>query len=231
MHGASLFALERAAIEDVQARLGLQRGRLRVGASTTVGAYWLPQLLADFVQRHPAVDVQVVQGNTQTVCEALLDCRIDIGLVEGDVHDPRLAAHRWREEPLCVVAGVHSPLARSRRLTAATLSSEIWLLREPGSGTRDVADRLLRELAIRPQRCIEIGSNEGIARVVAAGLGVALLPMRVVRELLALREVAALKLSGAPKLVRPLWRVELKDRPPSPLVLAWREALARPLAH
>ncbi|WP_309601093.1 LysR substrate-binding domain-containing protein [Burkholderia multivorans] len=230
-HARGIFALERAAIEDVQARVGLQRGRLRVGASTTVGAYWLPQLLADFVHRHPAVDVQVVQGNTQMVCEALLDCRIDIGLVEGDVHDPRLAAHTWREEPLCVVAGVHSPLARSRRLTAATLSSEIWLLREPGSGTRDVADRLLHELAIRPQRCIEIGSNEGIARAVAAGLGVALLPMRVVRELLALREVAALKLSGAPKLVRLLWRVEPKGRPPSPLVLAWREALARPLAH
>ena len=63
-HARGIFALERAAIEDVQARVGLQRGRLRVGASTTVGAYWLPQLLADFVHRHPAVDVQVVQGNT-----------------------------------------------------------------------------------------------------------------------------------------------------------------------
>lgn len=226
-HARGIFALERAAIEDVQARVGLQRGRLRVGASTTVGAYWLPRVLADFAQRHPAVDLQVVQGNTLTVCEALIDCRIDIGLVEGEVHDPRLAAHAWHEDPLCVVAGVQSPLARSRRLTAAALSNEVWLLREPGSGTRDVADRLLHDLAIRPQRCIEIGSNEGIARAVAAGLGVALLPVRVVRELLALREVAVLKLSGAPKLVRPLWCVELKDRPPSPLVLAWREALAQ----
>jgi DNA-binding transcriptional LysR family regulator len=136
----------------------------------------------------------------------------------------------WREEPLCMVASVHSPLARKRRLHAAALRDATWLLREPGSGTRDVADRLLHQLAIRPQRSIEIGSNEGIARAVAAGLGVALLPMRVVRELLALGEVAALKLSGAPKLVRPLWCVERRDRRPSPLVLAWREALARPLA-
>lgn len=226
-HARGIFALERAAIEDVQARVGLQRGRLRVGASTTVGAYWLPQLLADFVQRHPAVDVQVVQGNTQTICEALVDCRIDIALVEGDVQDPRLAAHAWRQDRLHVVAGAGSPLLRKHRLTAAALSNETWLLREPGSGTRGVADRLLSQLAVRPQRCIEIGSNEGIARAVAAGLGLALLPARVVRELLALNEVAALKLPGAPKLVRPLWRVELEDRPPSPLVLAWREALAQ----
>lgn len=226
-HARGIFALERAALEDVQARVGLQRGRLRLGASSTVGAYWLPQLLADFAQRHPQVELQVVQGNTQTICEALIDCRIDIGVVEGEVNDPRIAVQAWRDDPLCVIAGARSPLARKRRLTTEVLSAQTWLMREPGSGTRNVADRLLRDLAIEPQRRIEIGSNEGITRAVAAGLGVALLPVRVVRELLALREVAALKLSGAPKLVRPLWRVELKDRPPSPLVQAFRPVLAQ----
>lgn len=226
-HARGIFALERAAVEDIQARLGIARGQLRIGASSTVSAYWLPQILAGFARRHPAVDLQIVQGNTQAVCEALLDCRIDIGLVEGEVQDERLAARFWRDDPLCIAAAVSSPHAAQEACDPAALGRETWLMREPGSGTRTVAERWLASLGIQPRQFIEIGSNEGIARAAAVGLGIALLPVRVVRELLALGEVAALRLSGHPPLSRPLWSVELKDRPPSPLVQAWREELFR----
>lgn len=226
-HARGIFAMERAAVEEVQARVGLQRGRLRVGASTTIGGYWLPGPVAELARQRPGVELQVVTGNTRAICQALIDCRIDIGVVEGDVHDPRIAARAWREDPLCIVAPAGSALAAKVRPTPEALSRESWLQRELGSGTREVAERLMQQLGILPQRFIEFGSNEGIARAVAAGVGVAILPMRVVRELLALGEVAVLMPAGTAPPMRPLWMVELKDRPPSPLVKAFREVLAQ----
>ena len=98
------------------------------------------------------------------------------------MHDPRLAAHTWREEPLCVVAGVHSPLARSRRLTAATLSSEIWLLREPGSGTRRQFDRSLAPALGRFTVRLELEHTEAIKRAVESGLGIGCLSRLALRE-------------------------------------------------
>jgi len=108
---------------------------------------------------------------------------------------------------------------------------QTWVLREPGSGTREVTDRVMRVQRIEPERTIEFGSNEGIARAVAAELGVAMLPARVVRELVRMGEVKALTLSQpvASALVRPLYLLQLRERPHSPLAREFCALLTRVL--
>lgn len=224
-HARGIFALERAAQEDVQARVGLRRGRLAVGASTTIAGYWLPAFTASFMQQYPAIELHVVTGNTQAIAQTLINCDIDIALVEGPVQDPRISATHWRDDELQIVAAPASPLARARSVAAAELNEQLWLLREPGSGTREVTEALMRTHAIEPRRSIEFGANEGIARCVAAGLGVAMLPARVVRELILVEEVKALRLAGAAALMRPLFLLQSRDRPPSPLVNAFCRVL------
>lgn len=228
-HARGIFALEHAAAEEVRARIGLKIGRIIVGASTTIAGYWLPPFLATFARQHPAVQIQIRVGNTQAVGQALINCEVDLALVEGAVSDPRIVPTHWRDDRLQIIASANAPLARGRSLRVKELNREIWLLRETGSGTREVTDRLMRAHQIEPERTIELGSNEGIARAVAAGLGIAMLPACVVRELVRMGEVKALPLSRPPGLMRPLFLLQLKERPSSPLVRGFCETLECPL--
>ncbi len=230
-HARGIFALERAATEEVRARVGLKRGRLVVGASTTIAGYWLPRYAARFARQVPAVQLQVRVGNTQTIGRALIDCEIDLALVEGQVDDERIVASHWRDDELQIIAHPEAAFARRRSVTVEELNAQTWLLREPGSGTREVTDRVTRAQRIEPERTIEFASNEGIARAVAAGLGVAMLPACVVRELVRMGEVRVLMRthgSGA-ALLRPLYLLQLRERPPSPLVREFCTLLKQPL--
>ena len=227
-HARAIFAMERAASEDIRARVGLKRGTLAVGASTTIAGYWLPAYIAGFVRDYPAIRPQVVVGNTRTVTEALIDCRIDLGLVEGPVDDDRISSVRWREESLLLVASAQAPLARRRKLDAKALSAQAWLMREPGSGTREVARRLLQSHGIEPVQTIEIGSNEGIARAVANAAGIAVLPSIVVQDLIELGRIKPLQGMKATPLNRPLYRLKLKGRPLSPSASTFSAMLDTP---
>jgi molybdate transport repressor ModE-like protein len=230
-HARGIFALERAAAEEVRARVGLQRGRLGVGASTTIAGYWLPTYAAQFSRQFSNIQLQIRVGNTQAVGRALIDCEIDLALVEGEVNDPRIVASHWRDDELQIIAPPRAPLARRRKPSVDELNAQVWVVRELGSGTREVTDRLMRTQGIEPQRTIEFGSNEGIARAVAAGLGVAMLPVLTVRELVRMGELRTLTpiRSSASALTRPLQLLQLRERPPSALVRAFCELLSRVL--
>ncbi|HEV2227458.1 MAG TPA: LysR substrate-binding domain-containing protein [Steroidobacteraceae bacterium] len=230
-HARGIFALERAATDEVRARVGLKRGRLVVGASTTIAGYWLPRYLARFARQVPSAELQVRVGNTQTVGRALIDCETDLALVEGPVDDQRIAATHWRDDELQIIAHPEAGFARRRGAALGELNAQAWLLREPGSGTREVTDRVMRAQRIEPGRTIEFASNEGIARAVAAGLGLALLPACVVRELVRMGEVRTLTqthTNGA-ALLRPLYLLQLRERPPSPLAREFCTLLTRSL--
>lgn len=228
-HARGIFALERAAAEDVRARVGLKRGRLRVGASTTVAGYWLPPYVADFMTGLPSIELEIQAANTSTVCRALIECQMDLAVVEGAIDDPRILVTHWRDEPLTVIAHPGSALACKPKPTLAELNGQIWLTREPGSGTREVTERMAADCRITPARQIVFGSNEGIARAVAGGLGVAMLPARVVKELSTAGAVKEVRLPSGPLPPRPLYLLQLKERPLSPLARAFIDTLQQPL--
>jgi DNA-binding transcriptional LysR family regulator len=226
-HARGIFALERAAIEEIRARVELKRGGLIVGASTTIAGYWLPPYLAAYVEQFPAIDLRVRVGNTQAVCQALINCEVDVALVEGVVDDARIIATHWRDDALRIIAHPRAAVLRKRYPRLDKLNEQVWLLREPGSGTRQVTQRAMQAHGIEPQRRIEFGSNEGIARAVAAGLGIAMLPVRVVRELAEMGEIKTLHALGTSSWARPLFLLQLKERPSSPPVRAFCQVLER----
>lgn len=228
-HARGIFALERAAAEDIRARVGLKRGRLTVGASTTVASYWLPPYVAEFMADLPSTELEIQAANTRTVSRALIECQMDLAVVEGGVDDPRILVTHWRDEPLRVIAHPGSAIARKPRPTLADLNRQLWLTREPGSGTREVTERMTAACRIAPERQVIFGSNEGIARAVAGGLGVAMLPACVVEELATVGAVQEVRLPSGPLPPRRLYLLQLKERPLSPLGRAFIEALQRPL--
>jgi len=224
-HARGIFALEKAATEEVRARVGLKRGRLLIGASTTVVGYWLAPYLNALMKLLPDVDVRVRMGNTDLIAQSLIACDVDLALVEGAVSDPRVESEHWRDDPLQVVVHPGAEFLQRGKPKLSDLDEQVWLMREAGSGTHQVAERIMQENNIRPRRMIEIGSNEGIARAVAEWLGIAILPQRVVRELTAIGEIRSLELPELFLLTRPLFLLQLRQRPMSLLVRAFCQIL------
>ncbi|MDM0078532.1 LysR substrate-binding domain-containing protein [Variovorax sp. J2P1-59] len=224
-HAHGIFSMERAALDDVRARVGVQRGSLTIGASTTVASYWLPPYVAAFCVAYPAVVPRVTVGNTQWVCEQLLECRIDLALVEGRVDDERIEVSEWRADALAIVVAPTADLPR-RTVTPEALAQRQWILREPGSGTRQATEALCNAHGIAAEPWMEMASNEAIARTVASGVGISMLPRVVIADMVALGTLRELKLAGT-ALSRPLYRLRLENRPLAPAALKMVELLER----
>ncbi|WP_217450820.1 LysR family transcriptional regulator [Vogesella oryzae] len=215
-NGRALLPRARALLDDaaaLQDLFGNAALSLRLGASTTIANYLLPQRLAALRRDWPQCKVLLQVANTRDIVAAVAALRVDFGLIEGPCHHPELLATPWQQDELVLIAAAQHPLAQGT-LTREKLAAAPWLLREAGSGTREEVERvLLPELgSLRLE--MELGDSEAIKRAVAAGLGISCLSRRVVAELLAdgsLVELAA----GLPPLARTLWCVRHRDKPAS----------------
>lgn len=222
-YGRSILALEREATETIRAFSTLDRGQLTIGASTTIATYWLPPLLVNFHLQHPNVELRVISGNTQQIADLLLDCRIDVALVEGEIADVRLERRVWRRDEMIIVAPRAFDLPANGPFHPAVLSDHTWVMRERGSGSRTATDRVLDELGLTPERTMEVGSNEAIVQTVAAGQGLGLVPRICARDQLALGRIRRLN-PACGNIQRTLYRMRLPERPISSAALAF-EAL------
>lgn len=157
---------------------------LRLASSYTVGEYLLPELIARWKSDHPHCRVLVDIANTHDVFERLVSFRADMGFIEGTHSHPELTVRKWRSDEIVVVAAPDHPLA-GRRVSARQLAQATWVLREPGSGTREASDRWLIPHLTQMEVELELGSNEAVKRVVAAGLGLGCLSRLAVQEAIA----------------------------------------------
>lgn len=226
-YGRSIFALEREADEVIQSFGSLDRGQLTIGASTTIATYWLPPYLAKFHERYPGIALRLVSANTAHIAEQLLDCVIDVALVEGPVADSRFEARAWREDEMVVVASRDHHLPADSVIAPTALAEQLWVVREKGSGSREATDSVLAELGITAPDTIEVGSNEAIVQTVAAGTGLGLVPRICARDQLALGRVHRILPSKGP-ILRQLYRMRLPQRPVSHAALAFEALLLEP---
>jgi DNA-binding transcriptional LysR family regulator len=167
-----------------------QIGVLRLGASTTIGNYLLPGILAEFQKMlarpaRGALQVQVVIANTAAITAQVAAFELDLGLIEGPCHEPELTVQPWLEDELLLVAAAHDPIVqRAQPITLAMLRQATWLLRESGSGTRETIDQLLTPHLHQLRAGIEFGNSEAIKRAAASGLGISCLSRYVVEDFL-----------------------------------------------
>jgi DNA-binding transcriptional LysR family regulator len=202
------------------------RGELRVAASTTVGRYLLAPTLAAFAQAHPAVAVQLIIGNTETATTALLSHRADIAYVEGSVVQAGLVAELWKTDELQIVASARRRKQRSAPLSRAEVAKLGWIMREPGSGTREVLENALRAAKLPPPKALlTLDDSEAVLQAVASGVGVACLSRLVVAESLRSKRLLVLQ---APylNLERALWEVTRDHSTSGPIQKALQMSLA-----
>jgi LysR family transcriptional regulator for metE and metH len=183
--------------EALEALAGVDSGRVAVGFVSTA-KYFAPTLLAAFMKRHPQVDMRLQIGNRATVIAALRDLEIDFAVTgrppeEFEVESTAIAKH-----PHVIVAPPDHALASRNNISFKTLAEEKFLLREPGSGTRLLMQRLFSEVGLSPNRGMEIGSNETIKQAVIAGLGIALISAHTVAAEISDGRLTVLDVDGFP---------------------------------
>jgi DNA-binding transcriptional LysR family regulator len=188
----SVLARARAAEQTLEEFGDLRRGALRVIASQTIAAYWLPPILALFRQRYPQLAVELMLGNTAHAAGKVVEGAADLGIVEGQVDDPLLNQWQLGEDRLRLVS---AKPARVRRIDASWLREARWVMREAGSGTRSTFNEAARRLGVEPESldvALVLPSNESVRTAVEAGVGVAALSSLVVAPALAAGTLHAL---------------------------------------
>jgi len=201
--------------------------RLRLAASTTIGNWVLPGIIAAYRREQDDARIALQIGNTSEVARAVAHYEVDLGFIEGPTQEPHIHVLPWREDELVIVASPRHALARTSagkrpRVSLDALADATWLLREPGSGTREVVERALQP-HLRLQPGIELGSTEAIVQAAAEGLGVAWISRYAVEDMVRLGRLVVLP-TALPPLKRTLYLVQHERRFLTP-------ALERFIAH
>ncbi|EGA68135.1 LysR family transcriptional regulator [Vibrio sinaloensis DSM 21326] len=191
-------------------------GLLRVGTSDTIGNQVAPYLLSDFRAATGHKSQSLFISNSALICEKLVDYELDLALIEGKTLHPQLISEQFSEDEMCVICAPDSPLIQRASLSMGELENSEWILREPGSGSREF---FLRAIAPRLEHWYEafqLNTTEALINSVSAGLGLGCLSKLSAEPAINDGRVVEIKLPLDMK--RRYWLLVHKEKYQSPLL-------------
>lgn len=198
--------------EAIDAVQDVRRGHLRIGAASTIGTYLLPPALGAFKQAHPGVDITLQIANKAQTLDRLLGGDIDLGFVGPPIDDRELARQKYVADDLVLVTAPGHRLAGRRSVRARELADEVFIMRERGSGTREIMEEELLRAGIAIKKTMELGSTEAIKQAVAVNLGVSIISRHAVALEVRTRRLCAIPVRDL-RLGRQLYAVHHRRRP------------------
>ena len=225
-YSQQIFSLSNKMVATVQEMQDLETGHLTLGASTTPGEFVLPLAVGQFRRLYPGIRVELVISNTRSIIQRILNREIDLGMVGGraEDHSDELEMVDYVDDEIVLVASPDHPLAGLSGVTPVQVVEHGLIVREEGSATRQVAERLFRSLGAEPRVELELGSNQAVKQAAGAGGGIGVISrLGIVAEIKA-GMLIILDVEGW-VCRRPLILVHPKDRYLSPAQRAFREFL------
>ncbi|MCL1140338.1 LysR substrate-binding domain-containing protein [Shewanella pneumatophori] len=192
-------------------------GNLNVSASSTIGNYLLAKSAVAFCQQHTNTLVNVDIDNTQAVINAVLEFRSEMGFIEGQCLDSRIAVEAWHKDKLLVFCHPAHPLA-GQSVAPSALHDMPWVMREEGSGTRDYFVNAANALDIQPQEKFRFSTPDAIKQAVKQGAGLGVLSELTLEKELIRKELAVIQVEGL-SLERKFYRIHHKSRNFTPIGL------------
>ncbi len=197
-YARQLFSLERDMEEALNSLRDVEGGEVTIAANTTTGVYLLPPILARFHQRYPHVALNISILNSQEIVEETLNWNIDIGLVEGDPmqlpSDLNVEVFSY-DELVLVVAPTHH-WNKLSVVTPQVLADGELLLREQGSGIREVIEHALHAHGVKIHPLLTLTDNEAIKQMVMSGVGAAMVSHLTTKRELATGDLVRLPVVG-----------------------------------
>lgn len=204
-----------SARREIDALSGTVTGRLTIAASTTPGVYVIPRLLGAFLEANHEVGVTITVHDTAEVIEAVESGHADFGITGAVVRGARVTFEEVGRDELVLICPPKDHLASRVDVPLASLADRAWVLRESGSGTRQISERLIAEHGLDPEElriAVELGTGEAIVSAVEGGLGIAILSRLVAAKAIELGTVKEVDALGLPA-PRPFYAVLPKGTP------------------
>jgi DNA-binding transcriptional LysR family regulator len=192
-------ALLARAEEEMSALAGEIRGELRIAASMTIAQFVLPHILGEFVRFHPSVQLVIESSKTEEVIAAVMAQRVSLGLIEGPAHTRDVQVEPWIEDELVMAVPASHEWDNSQEIAMTDLKEVRLLMRERGSGTREIVEQSMADHGIDMKDLkpiMEVDSTEGILASIEAGLGVGFVSRRAIRRALLLGTLKMVPIRG-----------------------------------
>ncbi|MDO5518608.1 MAG: LysR family transcriptional regulator, partial [Clostridium sp.] len=157
-----------------------EKGKIKIGASTTIGIYILPDIIKGFLQNHEGIEVSLSVANTEEIEKMILENEIDFAFIEGKSSYEEIVKEEMWEDELIFISSISHKWNKKEYLTSEDISKEKMIMREAGSGTREVVESFLENNDIDYSIFMELGNTEAIKKSVEANLGVSCLSKRSV---------------------------------------------------
>jgi LysR family transcriptional regulator, transcriptional activator of the cysJI operon len=164
-YATEIFRLYQEAQYEIGALKNEQKGKLRLGASTTIAQYLISAVLASFYEKYPSIELNLLNGNTELIENAVLNKKIDLGIVEGKKHLPGLKYIDFMEDELVAVVHCKSKYNKTKPMELNDIYEIPIVLRERGSGTLEVIEAAFKEKGIKLsslQIIMHLGSTQSI---------------------------------------------------------------------
>jgi LysR family transcriptional regulator, transcriptional activator of the cysJI operon len=207
------------AIDELQ---GLERGSLRIGASTTPGMYLVPQVVARFKRSHPKIDIHLRIKDTREVEDGVLNNEFDFGFVGGHLAAAEVSAHAWLTDELLLVVSPDHRLTNKKTVRKQDLEGESFIVRESGSATRATIVTQLQQANFELETVIEMENPESIKKAVQSGLGIAFISKFAIATELKAKTLTAIRVRNL-TINRELKIVHRKDKHLSRAAVAFIE--------
>ena len=205
------------AVDELQ---GLERGSLRIGASTTPGMYLVPQVVARFKRSHPKIDIHLRIKDTREVEDGVLNNEFDFGFVGGHLAAAEVSAHAWLTDELLLVVSPDHRLGKKKTVRKQDLEGESFIVRESGSATRATIVAQLQQANFELDAVIEMENPESIKKAVQSGLGIAFISKFAIATELKAKTLTAIRVRDL-TINRELKIVHRKDKHLSRAALAF----------
>ena len=194
---------------------GDERGILRVGASITLGNYELPAVARRMKKERPGIRLQATVANVDTLKDMLLDNRLDAAMIEAPIDHRDLTGEAFSRDELALILPPGHPLLQKDRLTLADVAACDLLLREKGSSGRAFLDTVFEAHGLTVSPLWESASTQALVRAVASGIGLSILPEKLVRRALEADRADEGRISLSRTSVLASGRVNPYKKPPS----------------
>jgi DNA-binding transcriptional LysR family regulator len=166
-------------IEDLNHKA---KGPLSIGSGYAFGEYLLPQIISVFKNQYPEITPKITIKNSNRIASQILRQELDLGIVEGDINHSNIVVRPFAEDEMVIIVPSYHRLAGMQEVDMEDLKDEVWVIREVGSGTREVTDRMFLQVGFKPSSLLEFGSSQIIKGAVEAGLGISFISEWVIRK-------------------------------------------------
>lgn len=168
------------------------KGKLRIGASFTIGEYFLPAFLGQFTKSYPNLELEIVIENTHNICEKVKNFQVDLALVEGLIPFSNFITNNFYKDEM-IIAVPYDHYLISKDFSIQELQNQMWVSRELGSGTREYLNHFLSTNNITPKNIIVFGSNYAVKEAVKNNLGITFISSLVTKSSTENKEISILK--------------------------------------